>query len=148
MLSRMPILAALTVGLTSCADNLPRRLDAELARYNRYVSHQWGDSIAAMYAPDGELLGPMTDPIRGPAAIRTYLSSFTGIRVDSSAMWADSVVIADSGAVQWGGYFQIATPGGQTPVTARGHLRMWWQKQPDGRWLLRRLEDLGPAVER
>ena len=122
----------------ACGGDVDASLRAELARYNRYVAHQWGDSIASMFAPDGELGIPGRAPLRGPTAIREFLSTFTNVHVDSSAMWADSVVRSDSGYVQWGGYFQRATLAGQPPVTARGGIRAVWQRGASG-WQLRRL---------
>jgi hypothetical protein len=132
------VIAALC-GLIACQDDPDTGLRAELARYNQFVAHQWGDSIAAMFASDGELAVPGRAPLRGPAAIREFLAAFTNVRVDSSAMWSDSVVRTDSGVVQWGGYFQRATVTGQPPVTAHGGVRAVWQRRAS-RWELRRLE--------
>lgn len=138
MMCRTVIAMALAAMLApSCARAQDRELAAQLARYNAFVKQQAGDSIAAMYEAEGALHAPGRDPIRGPAAIARFLAGFTNVRVDSSAMWADSVVRTDSGIAQWGGYFQIATPSGRAPVTARGHFVAVWARQPDGRWLLR-----------
>ena len=111
---------------------------ARLARYNNYLSHQWGDSLAAMYLPEGELVAPGRPPVVGPAAIAQFLNSFTNIKVDSSAMTADSVAQSDSGTVQWGRFFQKATPAGQAQITAQGHFVATWRMK-DGHWMLRRL---------
>jgi SnoaL-like protein len=137
MRARTLALIALLLGAFAC-DDIDASLRAELARYNRYVAHQWGDSIASMFAADGELEVPGRAHLRGPAVIREFLSTFTNVRVDSSTMWADSIVRSDSGFVLWGGYFQRATLAGRPPLTARGGVRAVWQRGPSG-WQLRRL---------
>lgn len=114
-------------------------LNATLARYNSFVRRDLGDSIAAFYAPDGELVTER-GPIRGPAAIRSFLATFTNVQVDSSAMWADSVEVTDSGVVQWGGYYQRAIAPDRPAVTATGRFIALWRQGRDGRWLLRRMQ--------
>ena len=114
-------------------------LSASLAQYSSFVRRQLGDSIAALYAPDGELVAP-GGPVRGPAAIRAFLAGFTNVHVDSSTMWADSVAITDTGIIQWGGFYQRATVADRPPVVATGHFVALWREQPDGRWLLRRMQ--------
>src|SRR5262249_51945160 len=127
------------VGLAACGVRSAPSLDESLARYNRFVRHEYGDSIALLYAPDGELGLPGRAPVRGPDSIRTFLASFTAVRVDSSAMWVDSISVTDSGVVQYGGYYQQATVEGQPPVRATGRFVALWRLRPDGYWLLRRM---------
>lgn len=135
---RVSVPVLLLAGLAGCRAGPAPALDAELARYNAFVARQAGDSIAAMYAPDGELDVPGRPPLRGPAAIAAFLDGFTDVRVDSSAMWADSLVPTDSGVAQWGHYYQRATvPGRAAPVTARGGFVALWRRDARGRWRLR-----------
>ena len=131
----MMLLLALAAGCATAT----RGLNTQLARYNVYVTHQWGDSIAAMFAPEGELVMPGGVTIRGPANIRRALALFTNVRVDSSAMHADSVLRTDSGTVQWGHFYQRATVAGQDPVEARGAFVVLWVHDADGQWKVRRL---------
>jgi uncharacterized protein (TIGR02246 family) len=73
------------------------------------------DSVSAMYAPDGELLPNGRDAIHGPAAIRTFLSSFGKVQVDSASMPVTSVTVLNDHAVVWGTYYQRAIlPNGDT----------------------------------
>jgi SnoaL-like domain len=137
--TRTLVLIVTLLGAPACSSDVDASLRVELARYNRYVAHQWGDSIASMFASEGELEVPGRASLRGRTAIREFLSMFTNVRVDSSAMWADSIVRSDSGFVLWGGYFQRATLAGRPPVTARGGVRAAWQRGA-GRWELRRME--------
>lgn len=126
-------------GLAACRVTSTPDLSASLAQYSSFVRRQLGDSIAALYAPDGELVTPER-AVRGPAAIRTFLAGFTNVKVDSAAMWADSVAITDTGIVQWGGFYQRASVSDRPPVTASGHFVALWREQSDGRWLLRRMQ--------
>lgn len=133
-----PALLLLSTWLLACRAHHARALDAELARYNAFVARQAGDSIAAMYAPDGELDVPGRAPLRGPAEIAGFLAGFTGVRVDSSAMWADSLVPSDSGVAQWGHYYQRAVVAGRVePITVRGGFVAVWRRDAQGRWRLR-----------
>lgn len=130
--------AALMVGLAGCRVTPTPDLNVSLAQYNSFVRRQLGDSIAALYAPEGELITP-NGPIRGPAAIRDFLATFKNVRVDSMAMWADSVATTDSGVVQWGHWYQRATVPGRPVFNGTGRFVALWQEQHDGRWLLRRM---------
>jgi ketosteroid isomerase-like protein len=131
------VLGCLAMG---CRPSPAREIDLKLARYNRYLHGMQGDSIALLYAPDGEMLATGRAPLRGPAAIAAFLSSFTNITVDSSAMATDSLVMTDSGAVQYARFYQRATPAGRPSVEAYGHILALWQRQSDGHWLIRRLQ--------
>lgn len=131
---------ALLGALAACRSDAARQLDAALVRYNGFVRHMQGDSIAAMYAPDGELVVRGRGTLRGPDSIRTFLASFTNVTVDSAAMWGDSVRTTDSGVVQWGGFYQQATVTGRAPVTATGRFVSLWKREPGGRWALRRMQ--------
>ena len=131
---RLTLLLGLGCGTHGAPD-----LNQSLARYNGYVRLEQADSIAEMYTLNGELLVPGRAPLQGPDSIRAFLAAFTNVRVDSSAMWADSISVTDSGVVQWGGYFQIATVAGQPPVQASGHFVALWLLSPDGHWFLRRM---------
>src|SRR5262245_29228166 len=97
-LTTLPAIALVLLG--ACGPDARHELDGYLARYNTFVRHMQGDSIAALYAAQGELVTG-GGVIRGPDSIRTFLAGFTNVTVDSSAMWADSVNLSDSGAVQW-----------------------------------------------
>ena len=129
----------LLFGIMGCRVAPTPDLTATLVRYNNFVRHELGDSIAALYAPDGELVTPSRS-IRGPAAIGAFLATFTNVRIDSSTMWTDSVRATDSGLVQWGQYYQRARVLDRPPVTATGHFVALWREQSDGRWLLRRMQ--------
>jgi ketosteroid isomerase-like protein len=129
----LPVLAL----LTACA-HATGGLDRELSRYNTFVTHQLGDSIAAMFAPDGELVMPGAT-LRGPAQIARALALFTNVRVDSSVMRADSVIRSDSGTVQWGRFYQRASVGGGEPIEASGKFVALWVRDASGHWKVKRL---------
>jgi uncharacterized protein (TIGR02246 family) len=97
-----------------------------------------GAAIAAYFAPDGVLFEPGINPIRGPDAIRAFVASFPGVRVDSAAYRVDTLEIFGATALVWGTYYERLHFQGQ-PVSAQdGHYVMQWRRQPDGRWLIAR----------
>lgn len=57
VLARAAPVSAIAAFLLRCHAVYAAVLDGELARYNAFVARQAGDSIATMYAPDGELIG-------------------------------------------------------------------------------------------
>jgi uncharacterized protein (TIGR02246 family) len=118
-----------------------RRLEVEsaLARYADLVRHEANDSIAALYTPDGELLGTNMRTIRGRDSIRVFLSAFANVRVDSARLHSDAISVLGDEAVQWGTYAQTATVPGRGVVHVQGRFVAHWLRQPDGSWRLRRM---------
>ena len=55
------------------------RVEAALGRYSSMVLHMDSRGIAALYAPDGEIVNPGQAPVRGRAAIEAFLSGFATI---------------------------------------------------------------------
>jgi ketosteroid isomerase-like protein len=115
------------------------RLDAELARYSGFVRTMSGDSIAAMYAPDGEMLGAGMHAIQSPDSIRRFLATFTHVSVDSETMVRDAITVGDTESVVWGHYAQTATVAGQPPVHVSGRFVTQWVRRPGGPWKIRRM---------
>ena len=92
------------------------QLDAAMERYSGFVRAMAADSIAAMYAPDGEMLGAGMHAIRSPDSIRVFLGSFTNVRVDSESMVRQAISVGDTESVQWGTWAQVATVAGRPPI--------------------------------
>jgi uncharacterized protein (TIGR02246 family) len=115
------------------------QLDAATARYAGFVHAMAADSIASMYAPDGEMLGAGMHPIQSPDSIRAFLSSFTNVRVDSQSMSRDAITIGDTESVVWGTYTQAATVTGQPQVHVSGRFVAEWVRRADGTWKIRRM---------
>ena len=116
-----------------------RELDAALVRYDSLIRRTAGDSIAAMYTPDGEMLGTNMATVKGSDTIARFLAQFVGVRVDTQQMHAEALTIADTEATQWGTWRQAATPPGQAMVHVQGRFVAQWIRGCDGNWRLRRL---------
>jgi ketosteroid isomerase-like protein len=134
-------LAALSACRSSASEDEAARIAVETTfrRYVDFVGRMASDSIAALYTRDGELLGANMRTIRGPDSIRTFLSSFSNVHVDTARMQTDHISIAGDEAVQWGTYSQAATIAGQGMVHVEGRFVAHWLRQPDRSWRLRRM---------
>ena len=115
------------------------QLDAAIARYSGFVRDMAGDSIAAMYAPDGEMLGAGMHAIQSPDSIRRFLTGFTNVKVDSETMTRDAITVGDTESVVWGTYTQVATVTGQPPVHVSGRFVTQWVRRPGESWRIRRM---------
>jgi len=114
-------------------------VEAALREYARLQKLTDAAGLSAFYTPDGELLEPGMESLRGPAAVRKFLESFTGVRVESASMDPEATEVCGSLAVQWGNYAQRVTVPGQPVGEYRGRFVVQWSRQPSGRWLIRRL---------
>jgi uncharacterized protein (TIGR02246 family) len=142
LLMLMPVLVLSAVRADAgspAADDLARgELGRALRDYERWTRSLAGDSIAALFAPDGELLREDGSALRGPAAIAAFLSGFKGFQVDSAVMSLEAIQVIGDDAVQWGTFSQTVRVPGQGTVRPRGRFVWQWHRQPDGRWKLRR----------
>lgn len=135
-----PALHAQSVCRQAPPDRVARlQVDSALVHYDSLIRRTLGDSIAAMYTADGEMLGDNMAPVHGPAAIARLLSQFSGFRVDTEQMRSEALAIADTEATQWGTWRQAATPPGQPMVHVQGRFVAQWIRGCDGNWRLRRL---------
>ena len=141
------LFVALAPGLraqTTCGPAVPdaaarAEVESALVRYDSLVRRTVGDSIAAMYTEDGEMLGTNMAAVRGPAAIGAFLAQYRGFHVDTQAMRSEAITMAGSEATQWGTWRQAVTPPGQPMVHVQGRFVAHWIRGCDGRWRLRRL---------
>ena len=96
-------------------------------------------AIAAMYAPDGEIVNPGQAPIQGRAAIEAFLSGFANYQVLENATVPSSTKITGNSAVQAGSYHQrVRTPQGQV-IEVSGSFKAEWSQQRSGEWLIQRM---------
>jgi len=114
-------------------------VEAALAEYARNLRALDSAKLSAAYEPDGELLDPGMAPHRGPAAIKAFLDSFQGVVIESAAMTPESSEVWGTAAVVFGTYAQRVRVGDTPAADYRGRFVAEWAKQPDGRWLIRRL---------
>jgi uncharacterized protein (TIGR02246 family) len=119
------------------ADPEIQQLDAALREYAHLQVAKDAAGLAAFYTPDGELLEPGMESLKGPAAIRKFLESFGDVRMESASMTADRTQVWDDNAVQWGSYSQRVALPGKPVAEFRGRFVAQWSRQANDRWLIR-----------
>jgi ketosteroid isomerase-like protein len=118
-------------------------LGRALRHYSELVARMADDSIAALYAPDGELAAPGRPPIVGPDSIRAFLHRFAAFHVLGEEMVADSLAFHGDTAVQAGRWRQrVRVPKGDT-VNVSGDFAAEWLRDGQGSWRLRRMAARG-----
>jgi len=132
----------------ACSSGRARSGDAEarqavvaaMEHYTALIRVVASDSIAAMYADDGELLEAGMAPLRGPKEIRAFLAQFDGkVVVDSASTVSDDVEVFGDTAYQSGSFSQVAKVQDQPPGKFSGRYVARWRRTPEGPWKLTRL---------
>jgi ketosteroid isomerase-like protein len=109
-------------------------LTAALARYERLATAMQVDSVSALYASDGAILGDGMAPVVGPQAIARFLYGFSDYHILRYTLKADTTWVVRDTGFQSGSFEQlVVVPHGDT-VTAHGHLAIAWVRQPAGGW--------------
>jgi uncharacterized protein (TIGR02246 family) len=112
------------------------QVEARLQHYSVLLKATDSAGIAAMFAPDGEMVNPKQPPVRGRAAIEKFLSGFSGYHVLSNVDEPSSTLIDGDTAEQLGTYRQqVRTPDGQL-FDASGRFEIEWVRGASGEWLL------------
>jgi uncharacterized protein (TIGR02246 family) len=128
-------------------EEAPVRIEAALRAYSAALLAMDADRIAAAYTPDGELRDPGREPLKGPAAIRAFLASFTGVKVEEQEMRGVSLQIVGPSALQTGTFRQRARLADGKIVESKGTFEAEWERQPDGSWLISRMTTNPPPLE-
>jgi len=129
---------ALVLAVPGCADRA-RQVNAALARYSTQLVAMASDSLAATYAPNGELSHGNQAPVVGPVAIGAFLASFSAYHVIENEMRPESTYVARDTARQWGTYRQrVRAPAGDT-LEADGRFDAVWVRTSAGPWQLLRM---------
>ncbi len=133
-------LAALAgCGSLAMQEEAPARIEAALQTYSASVLAMDADRIAAAFTPDGELQNPGREPLKGPEAIKAFLKSFTGVKVEENELKGVSLQIVGPSALQDGTFRQKTRLANGEVVEAKGTFEAEWERQPDGSWLLARM---------
>jgi uncharacterized protein (TIGR02246 family) len=112
---------------------------AALARYVDLVRKMDHAAIAGMFAPDGEIVNPGQESVRGPAAIEAFLRRFADYKVLAETMTAATTTVDGAHATQSGIYRQkVRTPDGKV-LNVSGGFDAEWIRDAAGTWRLRRL---------
>jgi ketosteroid isomerase-like protein len=95
--------------------------------------------IAAMFAPDGEVVNPGQAPIRGPAAIDAFLQGFSDYHVLAYTTEGIHTVVHGQTADLTGIFHQrVRDPQGDV-VEVAGHFEAHWIRAGKHRWLVQRM---------
>jgi uncharacterized protein (TIGR02246 family) len=114
-------------------------VEAALARYSQLVLVMDHAGIAALFAPDGELVNPGQAPVHGRAAIEAFLSGFSGFHVLSNSLVPSSTLITGDRAVQVGEYRQrVQTPESKV-LEVSGSFKVEWVRSGADQWLILRM---------
>ena len=114
-------------------------VEARLRRYSALVLAGDNAGIAAMFAPDGEMVNPKRPSVRGRAAIERYLCGFSDFHVVSNADEESSLAVDGDTAEQLGTYRQsVRSPDGQV-FEASGRFEIGWVRDASGAWLVAQL---------
>jgi uncharacterized protein (TIGR02246 family) len=114
------------------------QVDKALERYREAVLHADTDRIAAMFTADAKVWHDQAAPVVGREAIRAFLKTFEGFRVEAYELDASSTRLEGDTATQKGSYHQKAlTPQGRT-MEVKGRFEARWSRQ-GGDWRLSRM---------
>jgi uncharacterized protein (TIGR02246 family) len=109
-----------------------------LLRYVHLVQNMDHAAIAAMFTPDGEVVNPGRDPVRGPAAIEAFLRQFDAYHVMNEMMVPRTTVVDGNHATQTGSYKQrVRDPAGKI-LDVSGNFTLDWVRDASGAWRIQR----------
>ncbi|HEY5227567.1 MAG TPA: nuclear transport factor 2 family protein [Opitutaceae bacterium] len=134
----------LALVLSACSTKVDTRADkaaveAGLYRYSQLLLSMDSAGIAAMFAPDGEVVNPSQPAVHGRDAIRKFIASFSDFHVISNTDTPTSTLIDGSTAEQIGVYEQsVKSPQGHL-FKVSGRLEIEWVKAPSGEWQIMQL---------
>jgi len=111
---------------------------AALARYVDLARHMDHAGVAAMFAPDGEIVNPGQATVRGPTAVEAFLRGFDAYRVTFYLMAAERTVVDGDRARQSGRFRQIVTTPDGTQVRPSGTFSIDWVRTAPGTWRIQR----------
>jgi ketosteroid isomerase-like protein len=111
-------------------------VEGRLQRYASLTLAMDSAGMAAMFAPDGELVNPKRPPVHGRDAIAKFLAGYSDYKVLSNEDIATSTLIDGDTAEQLGTYHQkVRAPDGQLFETT-GRLEIEWVRAAPGEWLM------------
>ncbi|HXU33247.1 MAG TPA: nuclear transport factor 2 family protein [Thermoanaerobaculia bacterium] len=97
------------------------------------------ETLADLFAPEGELIQPGLDPLVGPEEIRGFLAPrVKKVRIEEATMTSRAIDLYGDEAYVWGDYSQRVAVGEQPLATFTGHFVAQWHRT-QGAWKLRRM---------
>src|SRR5215475_7764161 len=79
------LLLTASPGVSAAAERRPE-VEAAMREYARLMQATDAVRLSGSYTPDGELLEPGMEALKGPAAIRKFLESFGSVKIESTSM--------------------------------------------------------------
>jgi ketosteroid isomerase-like protein len=146
-MKRATLLLASALLLAGCVNQKAEKMkfdravvESRLQKYSALMLSMDTAGLAAMYAPDGEMVNPRVAPVKGRDAIRKFLGSYSDYKVLHNEDVATSTLIDGDTAEQIGTYHQkVRAPDGQL-FEATGRLEIEWAHTGPGEWLIVQLE--------
>lgn len=122
--------------LWSCHKDRTAEIEQSMRHYDHLILQMNADSIADLYAPDGQL-GDQPG-IVGRDSISKFLKTFTAFKVLETHSTSDSVSFDHDTAFQSGSYFQrTRIPAGDTLELHGTYAAIWVKK--NNRWLIQKM---------
>jgi hypothetical protein len=122
--------------LLSCNPHRNVEIEEAMHHYDDLIRSVNADSIAAIYAPNGQLGD--NPAIVGRDSIRSFLKTFSGFNVLETGSTSDSIGFRGDTATQRGTYYQrTILPEGDT-VRVSGSFTATWIRI-DGRWYIAKM---------
>jgi uncharacterized protein (TIGR02246 family) len=135
---RRLLCVAAVLAVMGAAASPEAEVRAALQRYVHLVQRMDNAGIAAMFAPDGEVVNPGRDPIKGRPAIQAFLEQFAGYHVINETMVPRTTTVDGTHARQTGTYRQrVRGPDGNV-IDVSGNFVLDWIRDGSGVWLIQR----------
>ena len=110
-------------------------VEAAMQQYDHLIQKMDDDSIALLFAPDGDL-GNMA---HGRDSIKKFLSSFKNVTVLLQSSSTASIKIDKDTAVQKGSYLQTDVMNGNDTMKVKGDYTAIWQWLPKDGWHIKQM---------
>lgn len=124
--------------LSACTMRMPHtpsQIEMEMNHYDSLLKKMDADSIAHLYAPDGQL-GTVA---RGRDSIRRFLSGFNNVRVLEIGSSNKTIDIKGDTAFHTGTYFQTALLNGKDTAHLKGSFTAEWIWLKNEGWKIRKM---------
>lgn len=96
-------------------------------------------AVAAFFATNGVLFEPGIKPIEGRDAIRTFMASFPGVKVEVATVTPDTIEVFGDTVLYWGTYFEkLAFPGQPVSEQSGKFVIEWVRQGTPTTWLIQR----------
>ena len=107
-----------------------------MKQYNHLIQKLDADSIALLYAPDGNL----GNIAHGRDSIRNFLLTFKNLKVLSQTSTTEFLKVNRDTSLQKGTYHQIVVVAAKDTVNVKGEYTALWVWIPKSGWHIKRME--------